>query len=268
MEKAFQLKMNLMERKYAENQASNDGLQKELVALKQKELDQKEENRLLKERLAGIQDDANGDPYYNSSNDEIDDENDINYDSECSINEEARDGCNTTAKQNRTEGNDDDLQNKLAALKQKELEQHEENQRLKERLARMEEAMQNNGDNDLNYDSSDNEYNDNNATNHVDVKKKDDYALQKERATLKQKELEQHEENQLLRERLARIVAVQDDHHNDPYYNSSDNEGDDKNNTTTNTQQRESHYHSVEIYADPNYDSSDNEDPRNGIYLD
>jgi hypothetical protein len=265
---------------------NSDALQKEAASLKQKELDQKEENRLLKERLARIQDNVDTDLSYDSSDDEIDDENDINYDSEYSINEEAEDDCNATAKQNRTEGNDDDLQKELVALKQKELEQQEENQRLKERLARMEEAMQNNGDNDLNYDSSDNEHNDNNATNNVGAKKKDDYALQEERAALKQKELEQHEENQLLRERLARIVAVQDDRHNDPYYNSSDNKDGDKNdntyntkrsngdkkkggnNTTANTQQRESHYHSVEIYADPNYDSSDNEDPRNNIYLD
>jgi hypothetical protein len=203
MEKAFQLKMDLMEQKYEENSDAKDALQKELVALKQKERDQQEENRLLKERMA-----------------------------------------------------------------------------------RMEEAMQNNGDNDLNYDSSDNESNDNNATNNIGVKKKVDYALQEERAALKQKELEQYEENQLLKERLARIVAVQDDPHNDPYYTASENESDDsndityntkrsnddkkkgENNTTTNIQQRESHYHSVEIYADPNYDSSDNDDPRNNIYLD
>jgi hypothetical protein len=41
--------MNLMEQKYEENSDTKDALQKELVALKQKELDQKEENRLLKE---------------------------------------------------------------------------------------------------------------------------------------------------------------------------------------------------------------------------
>jgi hypothetical protein len=270
-------KMNVTEGK-------NVSLQNDSTTLKQENHHQYEENQLLKERLAGIQDDANDDPYYSSSDNN--DNNDINYDSECSINEEAGDDCNTTAKQNRTEGNDDALQKELAALKQKELEQYEENQRLKERRARMEEAMQSNGDNDLNYDSSDNEHNDNSATNNIGVKKKDDHALEKERAALKQKELEQHKENQLLRERLARIVAVQDDPHNDPYYNLSDNEEDDKNdityntkrrnadkkkgenNTTTNTQQRERHYHSVEIYADPNYDSSDNEDPRNDIYLD
>jgi hypothetical protein len=355
MEKAFQLKMSLMEQKYEGN---SDALQKALASLKQKERDQQEENRQLKERLekmeAGIQDNANNDLNRGSPNDKKDDGNDINYDSECSNIEGEVDIINDKAKMNVTKGNtdtlqndlttlkqetrhkyeenwlskekqatieadiqddpnndlnydssdsesnddnamnsigvmkenDDDLQNKLADLKQKELEQHEENQRIKEKLARMEEAMQNNGDNDLNYDSSDNEHNDNNATNNAGAKKKYEYALQEERAVLKQKELEQHEENQLLKERLARIVAVQDDPHNGPYYNSSDNEEDDKNDITYNTkrsnadkkkgennatvytQQRESHYHSVEIYADPNYDSSDNEDPRNDIYLD
>jgi hypothetical protein len=283
----MELKMNLMEQKYEGN---NDALQKELAALKQKELDQKEENRLLKDRLArveaGIQDNADTDLGYDSSDDEIDDENDINNDSECSINEEAGDDCNSTAKRNITEGNDDDLQNGFTVLQQESQHEYNEKQLLKERQARMEEAMQNNADNDLNYDSSDNESNDDSATNHVGVKKKDNYALQEQVNTLKQKELEQHEENQLLRESLARIVAVQDDPHNDPYYNSSDNESDDnndityntkrsnddkkkgENNTTNNIQQREGHYHSVEIYADPNYDSSDNEDPRNDIYLD
>jgi hypothetical protein len=240
MEKAYQLKMNLMEQKYEENSDAKDALQKELASLKQKELDHQEENRLLKERMArmeaGVQDNVDTDLIYDSSDDEIDDENDINYDSECSINEEAGDDFNATAKHNRTEGNDDDLQNKLAALKQKELEQHEENQRLKERLARMEEAMQNNADNDLNYDSSDNKHNDNNATNNVGAKKKDDYALEEERAALKQKELEQHKESQLLNERLAGMeTGIQDDPNHDPYYNSSDNEGGYKNDNTYNT---------------------------------
>jgi hypothetical protein len=36
----------------------------------------------------------------------------------------------------------------------------------------MEAVMQNNADNDLNYDSSDNESNDNSVTNNVNVKKK------------------------------------------------------------------------------------------------
>jgi hypothetical protein len=356
MEKAFQLKMSLMEQKYEGN---SDALQKELASLKQKERDQQEENRQLKERLAkmeaGIQDNSNNDLNRGSPNDKKDDGNDTNYDSECSNSEEEVDTINDKAKMNVTEGNtdtlkndlttlkqetrhkyeenwlskekqatieadilddpnndlnydssdsesndddamnsigvmkenNDDLQKEVTALKQKEFEQQEENNRLKERLARMETEVQDDPNNDLNYDSSDNENDDNSATNHVGVKKKDDYALQEEVSILQQKELEQHEENKLLKERLARIVAVQDDPHNEPYYNSSNNEDGDRNdnsyntkrsngdkkkedgsNTTTITQQRESHYHSVEIYADPNYDSSDNEDPRNKIYLD
>jgi hypothetical protein len=229
-------------------------LPEELAALKQKEIEHQEENQGQKERLtrmeAGIEDDANNDLSYDSFDDDDDDDN------------------NATSNVDVRKIYYDDLQKELSAIKQSERDHQKENQRLKERIARMEAAMQNNADNDLNYDSSDNEINDNSATNNVDVKKKDDYALQEQVNILKQKELEQHEENQLLKETLAIIVAVQGDPHNDPYYNSSDNKGDDKNNTTAHTQQRESHYHSVEIYADPNYDSSDNEDPRNGIYLD
>jgi hypothetical protein len=228
-------------------------LPEEPVALKQKEFEHQEENQGQKERLtrmeAGIEDDAN---------------NDLNYDS---FDED--DDKNATSNVDVKKIYDDDLQKGLADLKQRDLDHQKEKQRLKERLAIMEEVMQNNAANDLNYDSSDNESNDNSATNNVDVKKKDEYVLQEERAALKQKELEQHEENKLLKERLAKIVAgVQDDPSIDPYHNSSDNEDDDKNNTTANTQQRESQYHSVEIYADPNYDSSDNEDPRNNSYFD
>jgi hypothetical protein len=95
MEKAFQLKMNLMEQKYEGN---SDALQKGLVSLKQKKLEQQEENKRLKERLAGmvteIQDGDNSDPYYGSSNNKNDYNNDINHDSEC--NEEKEGGNNVT----------------------------------------------------------------------------------------------------------------------------------------------------------------------------
>jgi hypothetical protein len=255
MEKAFQLKMNLMEQ---QNEGNNDALQKEIKALKEK----------LARAQPEMEDTVSSDLNYNPSNN-----NDNNN--------------NATSNVDVRKTYDDDLQKQPYALKQSKLDHQKENQRLKERLARMEAEMQNNADNNLNYDSSDNESNDNSATNNVGAKKKDDYALEKERAALKQKELEQHEENQLLNERLAGMeTGIQDDRHNDPYYNSSDNESDDSNDNTYNTkhsnadkkkggnnataytQQRESHYHSVEIYADPNYASSDNEDPRNDIYLD
>jgi hypothetical protein len=195
MERAFQLKMDLMEQKYEGN---NEALQKELAALKQKELGHQEENRLLKERLAimeaGIQDSAN---------------NDLSYDSECSIDEEEVDDIIDKAKMNVTEGKNGSLQNDIITLKQE---------------------------------------------NH-----------------------HQYEENQLLKERLA---GIQDDANDDPYYNSSDNDDnndinydsecseqeDEGNNTTGTTQQHKNH--SVEIYANPNYDSFDNEDSRNDIYLD
>jgi hypothetical protein len=235
LEKTFQSKMTLMER-------NNDALQKELAALRQEKLQQDEENKQLRGELTKLkvetEDNTNNDLNYNSSDNDSDDND----------GDDNTDATNVGVMQ----GSDGDLQKEFASLKKKELEQHEENQRLKERLSIMKEVMQNNADNDLNYDSSDNERNERNesndssATNNLGVKKKDDYVLQKERAALKQKELEQHEENLLLKERLARIIAVQDGPHND-------NKDYDKKNTTTNTQQRESHYHSVEIYADPNY---------------
>jgi hypothetical protein len=262
LENIFQSKMTLME-------GDNDNLQNELDTIKQEKLQQDEEKKQFRNELTKLK---------VATEDSIN--NDLNYDS--SDNDD--DDSTATTNVGIMEGSNDALHKELAVLKQKELGHQKENQQLKERLAIIEEVMQNNADNDLNYDSSDNESNDDGATNNADVKKKDDYVLQKERAALKQKELEQHEENQLLKERLARIVAVQNDPRNDPYYNSSDNEDDDNNdinydsecseeeeegNTTTiTTHQSKNHYHSVEIYADPNYDSSDNEDPRNDIYLD
>jgi hypothetical protein len=248
-----------------------DALQKERDALKQKEREQHEENQRLKERLArmeaAMQNNADNDLNYDSSDNESNGNNAVD---------------NASVKKNNAYA----LQKDVAALKQRECDHQKENQRLKERLARIEEEMQNNADNDLNYDSSDNESNDNRATNNVGIKKNGDYNLQKDISALKQMELEQHEENQLLKERLTRMEqGVQDDPNNDPNYDSSDNEidngldinydsecsnnkEDNVNKNIANTQQRESHHHLVETYADPNYDSSDNEDPRNDIYLD
>jgi hypothetical protein len=113
------------------------------------------------------------------------------------------------------------------------------------------------------------------------------HALQKELTDLKRKELQHYKENKQLKERLAKMEAgIDDGADNDLNYDSPDYESDDgtdinydsecsniekqddKKKTTTNTHQNENQYHSVETYADPNYNSSDNEDPRNDIYLD
>jgi hypothetical protein len=140
MEKAFQLKINLIQQK---NEGNNDDLQKEIKALKEK----------LARAQPEMEDTVSSDLIYNPSN------NDDNNN-------------NATRNVDVRKIYDDDLQKQPYALKQSELDHQKENQRLKERLARMKAEMQNNADNDLNYDSSDNESNDNSATNNVDVKKK------------------------------------------------------------------------------------------------
>jgi predicted nucleic acid-binding Zn-ribbon protein len=110
MEKEFQLKMNLTQQ---QNEGNNDALQKEIKA--------------LKEKLARAQP-------------EMEDivSSDLNYDTVCTLNKNDDDDINTTSKLTVTERNSDALQKEATTLKQKEREQHEENQPLKERLARME----------------------------------------------------------------------------------------------------------------------------------
>jgi hypothetical protein len=184
------------------------------------------------------------------------------------------------------EVNNDIVQKELAALKQKERHQDEENKRLKERLARMEAAMQGDVNNDSHNDSSDGGDSDN-ATNNVGVSEGKNIASQKEVAALKENEYLQDEEHRQLIERVAGIEAgVQDDPNNDLNYDSYDSEIDNEldinydsecsnneeedtiNKNIVNTQRVRTHHTSVETNADPNYDSSDNEDRRNDIYLD
>jgi hypothetical protein len=147
MEQAFQLKMNLMERKYAENQASNDGLQNE--------------NQLLKERLARLEavleGNANKDRNYDSADIEKDDESVTHCDAKYSHHEKEDGDTNATVKRNVTEVNNESLQNDLTINKQESHDQYKEKQLLKSRLARMNAAVQDDPNNDLNYDSSDNE---------------------------------------------------------------------------------------------------------------
>jgi hypothetical protein len=113
----------------------------------------------------------------------------------------------------------------------------------------------------------------------------DDNTLQKELTALKQEKMEQHEENQLLKQRLARMEAgIDDDTNNDLNYDSSENESkndtnydtecsnseedDDDDYITTSTQKNKNNHHLIETYADPSYVSSDNKDPRDDVYLD
>jgi hypothetical protein len=270
LEKTFQSKMTLIE-------GNNDALQNELAALRQKELQQDQENKQLRDELTKLkvatEDSINNDLNYDSSDNEGDDNTD-------------------TTDVGVMQGSDDALQKELAALKQRELDHQKENQQLKEKLAIMETGIEDDANNDLNYDSSDNDGDDNTDTADVGVMQGNNDALQNELAALKQKELEQHEENQRLKERLARMETdMQDNANNDLNYDSSDNESshendtnydterytseedeeeeeEEENKTAANAQKNKMHDNLVKKYADPNYNSSDKEDPKNDIYLD
>jgi hypothetical protein len=184
-------------------------------------------------------------------------------------------------------GNNDALQNKLAALRQKELQQDQENKQLRDELTKLKVATEDSINNDLNYDSSDNEGDDNTDTADVGVMQGSDDALQKELAALKQSKLEQHAENQRLKEKLARMeAAMQNNADNGLNYDSSVNESDNENDINYDSEYSDSkeeednkdventqkplpiHPNMDESHADPNYNSSDNKDPRNDIYYD
>jgi hypothetical protein len=268
LEKTFQSKTTLIE-------GNNDALKNELAALRQKELQQDQENKQLRDELTKLkvatEDSINNDLNYDSSDNDGDDNNDTN---DVSV----------------MEGNSYALPEELVALKQKEIEHQEENQGQKERLTRMEAGVEDDANNDLNYDSfddGDDGDDDDNATGNVDIRKIYDDALQKELADLKQRELDHQKENQRLKERLAIMeAAMQNNADNDLNYDSSVNESDNENDINydseysdskeeeddkdvENTQQPLPIYPNMdENHADPNYNSPDNEDPRNDIYYD
>jgi hypothetical protein len=62
--------------------------------------------------------------------------------------------------------------------------------------------------NNLNYNSADNDNGSDSVDNNVGVRDEYNDALQKELAALKQKELQQHDENQQLRDELAKLKAL------------------------------------------------------------
>jgi hypothetical protein len=62
--------------------------------------------------------------------------------------------------------NIDPLEEEVSALKQEKIVQHEETKRLQERLAKIEAGIHDNDNNDLNYNSSDNEDDHNNDINY------------------------------------------------------------------------------------------------------
>jgi hypothetical protein len=258
LEKTFQSKMTLMEE-------NNDALQNELAALRQKELQQDQENKQLRDELTKLKV-ATEDSINNDSSDNDGDDN------------------TDTADIGVMQGSDDALQKELAALKQSKLEHQEENQGQKERLTRMEAVIEDGANNNLNYDSFDDG---DSATGNVDIRKIYDDALQKELADLKQRELDHQKENQRLKERLAIMEAeMQNNADNnlnyDPSVNESDNENDINYDSEYSDSKEEEDNKVVEntqkpllilpnmndSHADPNYNSSDNKDPRNDIYYD
>jgi hypothetical protein len=185
------------------------------------------------------------------------------------------------------EGNNDALKNDLDIIKQDKLQQVEENKQLGDESTKLKVTTEDNINNDLNYDSCGSDGDDNTDTTDVGVLQRSNDTLQKELAALKQRELEHQKENQRLKERLERMEAeLQNNADNDLNYDSSVNESDnevdiscdseysdseeeeDNNDVEVTQQPVPIHPNMDEIYADPNYNSSDNEDPRNDIYYD
>jgi hypothetical protein len=192
MQDAFQLKLDLMENA---NKAT-------IVNLQQEQTHKDDENKQLKEELAKLRAELNRNTdnglNYDSHKDDYN--SDINYDSESSGDEE--------------EANNITIMN----LQQEQAQKDKENKQLREQLAHLREEFSHNADNDLNYDSPDDDNDDSNDTN----------------------------------------------------YNteSSDDEEHDNSNNRHISHQNTNEYVSNEMYTDPNYNSSDNEDPRNDLYLD
>jgi hypothetical protein len=116
----------------------------------------------------------------------------------------------------------------LSHLQQEQTQKDEESKQLKEKLAKLEAEL--NHGNDLNYDSPEEEEN----NNDINYDSPDD-----------------------------------DDTNNDINYDSecSDNEEDTTHSTSKAVHQIPSELVPNEVYADPNYDSSDNEDRTNDICL-
>jgi hypothetical protein len=219
MRDAFQLKFDLLENA---NKSTITNLQKEQT---QKD----EENKQLKEKLAKLEAELNrntdNDLSYNSRKD--DDNNDINYDSESSGDEE--------------EANNITIMN----LQQEQARKDKENKQLREQLAHLREEFSHNADNDLNYDSPEDDNDDSNDANYNTESSNDEEHDNSNN---------RHISHQNIQEHVSNVIYV-DPNDDEMYVDPNDDEmyvdpNDD------------------EMFADPNYNSSDNEDPRNDLYLD
>jgi predicted MPP superfamily phosphohydrolase len=170
-------------------------------------------------------------------------------------------------------------------LQQDKILKYEESKQLKEELAKLRAELNHTTDNDLNYDSrKDNENSDINydSESSGDEEEANNITIM----NLKQEQARKDKENKQLREQLAHLRAeLNHNADNDLNYDSPEDDNDDSYNTNCTTESSDDEEHdncnsrhiihqntseqaSNEIYADPNYNSSDNEDPRNDLYLD
>jgi hypothetical protein len=134
----------------------------------------------------------------------------------------------------------DAMQRHLDLLQQDKLRQDEENKQLKEKLARLEVQLEENTDNDFNYDSPDSD-NGNDINYDTEIDNSTDYNSD---------------------------INYDSECSDDEEDTNQNTKNDTRQNTRNNTSQNTNDHFSNEIYADPNYDSSDNEDRTNDICLD
>jgi hypothetical protein len=135
----------------------------------------------------------------------------------------------------------------LSHLQQEQTQKDEENKQLKEKLAKLEAELNRVTDNDLNYDSPDDE-NDNDDNNNINY------------------DTECSDEEQDTKHSTRKYVSIEE--YADPNYGSLDDDdyNDNGDNNTTDYYTECSDEEEEEEGA--NYDSSDNEDRTNDIYLD
>jgi hypothetical protein len=133
----------------------------------------------------------------------------------------------------------------ISHLQQEQTQKDEENKQLKEELAKLRAELNRTTDNDLNYDSPE-EDDDNNDINYDSPEDGDNNDINYD------------------------SPDDDDDANNDINYDSecSNNEEDTNHNTSKAVHQNPNTLVPNEVYADPNYDSSDNEDRTNDICLD
>jgi hypothetical protein len=190
MQDAFQLKFDLMEN---EKNAA-------LSHLQQEKAHKDDENKQLKEELAKLQAELNrntdNDLSYDSHKD--DDNSDINYDSESSGNEEEA--------------------NTIMNLQQEQARKDKENKQPKEQLAHLREEFSHNADNDLNYDSPEDDNDESNDANYKTESSDDEKHDNSTSHQVSHQNTNEYVSNEMYTD------PNDDEMFADPNYNSSDNE--------------------------------------------